>query len=161
MLKVTKTQTGPEPLQLAVAKPYLRVTHEFDDVLINNIIKEARKELEQKTNLSLVDSDIELLLSNYRNSFTLPYRPINTVSVCELDGADIIDSVVDGEIVRRGRGRLQVEYTTLAYPVSQLVMMEMTTFLYNNRGSAGLGYSVFPEMVKQWIANNTMNLWLQ
>lgn len=162
MLKVDKVITGAtEPLQLVAARQYLRITHEQDDVLIQTIITQARKELEQKSNLSLVDTEITLVYTNYRDSFRLPYGPVDAVTVCTLDGEDIIASAEHGEIIHKGRGVLEVEYTATAYQVSELVMMEMTAFLYNNRGSAGLGYSVFPEMVKQWIANNTMNLWLQ
>lgn len=154
-MKVTKTVTGSEPVTLAEAKEYLRVFHDTEDNTIQLIIKDARKTIEQATGLSLVEQSITIK-TDIDGVFTLPYGPVDEVILATIDGVDV--DVEMGKV--EGKGLLEVEYTSGPYE-SGLVVRELTAFLYENRGNAGLGYRVFPDMVDLFIRNNTNNLWLR
>lgn len=155
MLKITKTDTGAEPMTLPEVKDYLRVTHSFEDDVISELIKEARQSLEKATNLSVVESDVEVTFTNYRNSFRLPYSPIASITLAELDGEDVSAEIIGDELIYQGRGTLELEYETGAYPGADMAIKEYVAFLYNNRGGGDL-----PQVVKNWIQNNTMNVWM-
>jgi len=154
-MKVTKTVTGTEPVTLAEAKEYLRVFHDTEDNVITQMITNARKVLEMSTGLSLVEQTIEIR-TVIRDSFTLPYGPISSVTFATIDDVYIDDDYIDEETgIIKGTGVLDAMYEAGPYEC-KIAMLELVSFYYWNRGGGQL-----PETVKMWIANNTRNLWLQ
>ena len=154
-MKVTKTVTGTEPVTLAEAKEYLRVFHDTEDNVITQMITNARKVLEMATGLSLVEQTIEIH-TVIRDSFTLPYGPISSVTFATIDDVDIDDDYIDEETgIIKGTGVLDAMYEAGPYEC-KIAMLELVSFYYWNRGGGQL-----PETVDIWIQNNTMNLWLQ
>ena len=159
MLKINKTVTGTEPISLAEAKAYNRVLFNAEDSTIQMLITEARETLEQATNLSIVAKTIELVNDNYRNSFRMPYGPVQSLTECQLDGVDISDSVSDnGKIAYIGRGVLTAEYEAggVAYEGLRVAMLELVAFLFMNRGTS----NEYPVTVKRWIMNNSLNFFV-
>ena len=149
---VTKTVTGTEPVSLADMKEYLRVFHTTEDDLITDLITNARKLLETATNLSLVETTIELKAAIH-DSFPLPYGPVGTITSITIDDDDVSDDVEVGVVT--GTGTLEAEYEAGPYECD-MVVKDLVAFLYMNRGGGE-----WPATVKLWIQNNTQNVWLQ
>jgi uncharacterized phiE125 gp8 family phage protein len=156
-LKINRTISGSEPITLGEAKAYNRVLFNAEDATIELLIEQARQTLEQATNLSLVEQTIELVNDNYKDSFRLPYGPVQTVTTCQLDGHDIAAAYItaNGRIIYKGSGTLTVEYEAggVTYEGLRIAMLELVAFLFMNRGTS----NDLPQTVKRWILNNTLN----
>ena len=152
-MKVTKTVTGTEPVTLAEAKEYLRVFHDTEDNVITQMITNARKVLEMSTSLSLVEQTIEIH-TVIHDVFTLPYGPVSSVTSATIDDV-AIDEIDEETGIIEGTGVLDAVYEAGPYEC-EFAMLELVAFNYWSRGQ-----EQFPQTVKMWIANNTMNLWLQ
>lgn len=59
------TPPAGEPVTLAEMKTHMRVTHDSEDSLINNLIKAAREEVEQATGLALISQVWRLYLDDW------------------------------------------------------------------------------------------------
>ena len=149
---ITRTATGAEPVSLADMKAYLRVFHDSEDGVITDLIKSARKTLEDATGISLVAADITLK-AVIHGSFRLPYGPVDTVTKLEVDGEDVSGDL-ELDVIDK-TGVLEAEYSAGPYDCETAVK-ELVAFNYANRGEG-----VIPQSVDRWITNNTKNLWLQ
>jgi uncharacterized phiE125 gp8 family phage protein len=65
-----------EPVTLAEAKLYCRVTTSTEDALIESIITQARESIELATNLSLIPRQVEVWFNNEAGNFDLPFGPV-------------------------------------------------------------------------------------
>lgn len=157
MLKISRTVTGPEPVTLLEAKDYNRVLFSVDDPTIHLLITQARQTLEQATNLSLVEQEIILESDRYRTGFRLPYGPVQKVTSCEVNGeaATVTDN---GKVTTIGTGTLTAEYEAggVEFQGLKIAICELVAFLYSNRGTD----RDYPQTVKRWILNNTMNFFV-
>ena len=149
---ITRTATGAEPVSLADMKAYLRVFHDSEDGVILDLIKSARKTLEDATGLSLVAANITLK-AVIHGAFRLPYGPVDTVTKLEIEDVDVSDDLELGVIDKTGV--LVAEYSAGPYDC-EMPVKELVAFNYANRGEGTI-----PQSVNRWIMNNTMNLWLQ
>ena len=149
---ITRTATGAEPVSLADMKAYLRVFHDSEDGVITDMIKSARKTLEDATGLSLVATDITLK-AVIHGEFRLPYGPVDTVTTLEVDDVDVSGDLKLDVIDKTGV--LVAEYSAGPYEC-EMPVKELVAFNYANRGEGAI-----PQSVDRWIMNNTMNLWLQ
>ncbi|HEX4877477.1 MAG TPA: head-tail connector protein [Chitinophagaceae bacterium] len=148
-LKVTD---GSEPVNLATAKEWLRVTSSDDDDLITSLITVARKKIERFTTRSLVTKTI-VLTGRIEKMFKLPYAPVNTISqVRVLDGQTIGTGVNEWETLDADEwqavgyydkhfkpfygGVYEITYTTLADSDGGLLtdLKRVLLWLYENRG---------------------------
>lgn len=78
-----------EPVTLAEVKLYLRVEHDDDDVLITELIRTAREQVEAYTCRSLITQTLELRLEGYqddtfatqlrRGELRLPRPPVRSI----------------------------------------------------------------------------------
>ena len=149
---ITRTATGVEPVSLTDMKAYLRVFHDSEDGVITDMIKSARKTLEDATGLSLVATDITLKAAIH-GAFRLPYGPVDAVTKLEVDDVDVSDDL-ELDVIDK-TGVLGAEYSAGPYDC-EMPVKELVAFNYANRGEG-----VIPQSVDRWITNNTMNLWLQ
>jgi uncharacterized phiE125 gp8 family phage protein len=153
MLKVKTTLTTPviEPVTLTEMKAYLRVAFTSEDAVITELIKQAREQLENATGRSFVAKTVELFLDNYFRSFRLPYTPIESVELVEVDGVDASDSLSDGFVVMKAGSEIKAEYTLGVDAALGLKMaiFETVAFWYSNRG-----VYTFPPTVHKWIQLN-------
>ena len=66
-----------EPVTLAEAKLYCRVTTSAEDTLITLMITQAREAIEVATGLSLIPKDITTYFNNVSGNFDIPFGPID------------------------------------------------------------------------------------
>jgi len=65
-----------EPVTLAEAKNYCRVTTNQDDALITDLITQAREAVEKATGLCIISRIVNVWFNNPSGGFQLPYGPI-------------------------------------------------------------------------------------
>ena len=61
---------------LEEVKNYLRISHKYDDNLIQSLIESATEAAENFTGLSIYQRQIECKIQNAKSDFTLRYLPI-------------------------------------------------------------------------------------
>jgi uncharacterized phiE125 gp8 family phage protein len=66
-----------EPVTLAEAKSYARVTTNAEDALIEIMISSAREAIEVATGLSLIQKEIVVFFNNVSGNFDIPFGPVN------------------------------------------------------------------------------------
>jgi uncharacterized phiE125 gp8 family phage protein len=66
-----------EPVTLAEAKSYARVTTNAEDALIEIMISSAREAVEVATGLSLIQKEIVVFFNNVSGNFPIPFGPVN------------------------------------------------------------------------------------
>ena len=93
IIDYTLTDTAPvtEPVTLAEAKLYCRVTNSVDDNQISLMIKQAREAVEVGTGLSLIPKTAVVWFTNWDGHFNLPYGPMNSfTSLIDQNGDTIV-----------------------------------------------------------------------
>jgi len=68
----TTTITGDEPITLADAKDYLRISHNSEDDLITSLITVAREWAESYTNKAIVEQTVVAYYDSPQRDFELP-----------------------------------------------------------------------------------------
>ncbi|MBE7183646.1 MAG: phage head-tail connector protein [Methylobacterium mesophilicum] len=88
---------GPtvEPVTLAQAKAYLRVTHESEDGLIEGLVRAAREAVEDQTGLALIEQKWRLVLDRWPRSGVVkllrhPVISVEALTVYEADGVPVV-----------------------------------------------------------------------
>jgi uncharacterized phiE125 gp8 family phage protein len=64
---------------LEEVKNYLRISHEYDDILIQSLIESATESAENFTGLSINHRHIECKIQSAKSDFTLKYLPILSI----------------------------------------------------------------------------------
>lgn len=82
MTRLQLSAPSVEPVTLSEAKAHLRVESDHEDLLILDLIKVARQELERQTGLCLIDQSWRLFLDQWPScgSIDLPLRPVKEIS---------------------------------------------------------------------------------
>lgn len=142
------TPTVTEPVELLDQKAFMRVDHDDDDDLIEDMITAAREDIERETDLALVDSsvsfdvDLDYWDSDKPMIVKLPYaRNIDTIVVTDLNNND--EEVTDDNYTIRGNkvrfdvyGFMNIEYDiepVVPQSLKEAIMM-LVAYRYNNRG---------------------------
>lgn len=101
---ISRTITGNEIATVAEAKIYFRTEESggIEDALIADLIEQAREEIERLTEVSLVDSEVQVYAENFKGY--LPYSPVKLES-----GEPVIESTA--EIVKKGKTLIYIEAT--------------------------------------------------
>ena len=86
-LRVVSTNTATEPITLAEAKAYIRITNTEEDTLITSMITNARMQCEKYLNSDILPKTRTLFLNYTDAPINLPYAPIATVDSVTVDGA--------------------------------------------------------------------------
>lgn len=75
----TATPTAPitEPVTVAEAKAYCRVSTSTEDTLFSTLITQAREAVEVATGLSLIPKGITTYFNNISGNFEIPFGPID------------------------------------------------------------------------------------
>ena len=147
-----KVNDGAEPISLATAKDWLRVTTEDDDTIITDLITVARKRIEAFSLRSLVAKSI-VLTGYLQNPFLLPYSPISNISAVKYLDGQIVDTGVndwdtldpdeyqvigynDKHFRPQFAGTYEITYTTTANADAGLKtdLKRVLLWMYENRG---------------------------
>ena len=91
-VKDIKTQ---EIWPLEEVKNYLRISHKYDDNLIQSLIESATEAAENFTGLSINQRRIECKIQSAKSNFTLKYLPILSVEEVFLVKKEQKDKITD------------------------------------------------------------------
>jgi len=133
-----------EPISLAEAKEYLRVTDTAQDNVITQMITAARQAIEKATQRSLVLSEVVTIVDNSYGNIELPMQPfVGLLVIKDKDGNDITTDVeVDGLVFKRivtKSDYYRCAYTA-GYPAGFMPMdlkfaiYDQIAFMWENRG---------------------------
>ena len=120
-LRVVSVPNATEPVSLAEAKNYLRITNTTDDTLITSMITQARIMAETYTNSDIVAKVRKMYLTSVDEPFNLYYGPIASIESVSIDGeALVLDESyeilgLDNPLVSISNGyaqKIEVDYTT-------------------------------------------------
>jgi uncharacterized phiE125 gp8 family phage protein len=152
LVHLTKVVSGTEPVSLADAKTYMRITSSSEDTLITSMIKASRMLLEKKLGISLIVQTITEKYSEVAETITLGYAPVNSVtSVSRFNSILLVstnkttltlntDYTVQGDVIMLDSTEYPIEvvyaagYTSANIPddLKQLILRQ-TSFMYDNR----------------------------
>ena len=146
IIDYTLTDTAPvtEPVTLAEAKLYCRVSTSVDDNQISLMIKQAREAIEVGTGLSLIPKTAVVWFTNFNGSFNLPYGPVNSfTSLIDENGDTIIAAdytLVGGKfpmltrpLWRNLKATYVVGYATVPNDL-KIAILDQVSYDYENRG---------------------------
>lgn len=136
-----------EPVTLAEAKLYCRVTTNAEDTLITLMISQAREAIEVATGLSLIAKTAVVWFTNWDGSFNLPFGPVNSFTSLIDENGDTIDAVnytlVGGKFPQLQRPQFAnlkatyvVGYATIPSDL-KLAILDQISYDYENRGLDG------------------------
>lgn len=137
-----------EPLTLAQAKAWLRVTHDDEDDIISALITASRQICEGFTNKSFVEREVTACLRNDLGNIKLPYGPIgNLTAVYDWDGnaLNTTDYNLTGVSDKR-LGYPMTSYIKVIYTAGYLVLPQhfrtalkmQLSWMYSHRGDEDL-----------------------
>ncbi|RLA66080.1 MAG: hypothetical protein DRQ78_04695 [Epsilonproteobacteria bacterium] len=151
MIKVERTVIGTNQLTLEVAKLWMKVDGDAEDVLITSLIDEAKDIMESYINYTITPSTITVTASP-RVELCLPYGPVQSItSVKDVDGEDL-SYVYEGFCITFDQQVYSVTKPTSVYAQSvtiyeagttsiptglMLAWKEVVLYLYENRSDSG------------------------
>lgn len=152
-----------EPLTLAEAKQYIRVTHDSEDALISSMISAARKTIEDAAGISILTKTVKVWFSNKGGSFNLPFGPVISAVTLYDDytGTLLTDKriiggnypVVKFPQIDTLRAEYQVGMTHV--PVAlKFAIRDQVNHMYDNRGAGAEGMGICE---KAWRACQQFN----
>lgn len=141
---LTDIGTVVEPVTLAEAKLYCRVSTSVDDNQITLMIKQAREAIEVGTGLSLIPKTAVVWFTNFNGSFNLPYGPVNSfTSLIDENGDTIVAAdytLVGGKfpmltrpLWRNLKATYVVGYATVPNDL-KIAILDQVSYDYENRG---------------------------
>jgi uncharacterized phiE125 gp8 family phage protein len=94
---ILTTPPTVEPVNLAEAKAHLRVTHADDDTFISTLIVTARRVIEQRYGLSLMQQSWSVFLDRWPNCAVLPLPlfPVQSITDVKIYGDDDVAATLD------------------------------------------------------------------
>lgn len=131
-----------EPVTLDEMKNYLKVSTTADDIMITEMITEARVWVEKRCGISIIERAVTAIVE-VMNEQELPYGPIqkSTIVVLNSDGDTVTSPVLigldGGYISLRGYGRFEITYTAGMTTVPEDLrgaIKAYVAFSYENRG---------------------------
>lgn len=142
------SESGTEPITLAEAKAWIKVDTAItaDDVLVTELIKSARQQVEGFLGISLIARTVTGVLNNSAGNIELPYGPlVSFTSLTDEDGTTI--AADDYELRGIGFKNLKkpcYDYMTAVYTTGyttvpenfKTAVKEQVAWLYDNRGEA-------------------------
>ena len=90
------TDLTVEPVTVAEARDYLRITTTAEDTLIGELITDARERLEKFTNLSFGAKTLKCRWDSIDNWAEIPYQPNASISACVNDAGVTLSYEVRG-----------------------------------------------------------------
>ena len=139
-----------EPVTLAEAKLYCRVTTSAEDTLITLMITQAREAIEVATGLSLIPKDITTYFNNVSGNFEIPFGPVDIDTFelfdMEQDALEITTpnlQLIGNEFPKLVSPRYanlkatyEAGYTTIPKDL-KLAILDQISYDYENRGLDG------------------------
>lgn len=97
MSTILTTPPSVEPLSLTEAKAHLRITHNDDDTYISTLIISARRAVEQRFDLPLLQQSWSIFADDWPNAgeFNLPLFPVMSIADVKIYGDDDVAATLD------------------------------------------------------------------
>ncbi len=97
MASVLVTPPAIEPVSLAEAKAHLRISHLDEDALISTLIVSARRIVEARTGLVLIEQDWTCYLDDWPEDgvIAIPLAPVSAVDEVSVFGENDIAAAID------------------------------------------------------------------
>lgn len=131
---------GSEPVTLTEAKNYIRVDTDADDLLITNMIEQARIYLENYICRDIVAKDRTFFLDNAITVINIPFAPVETISTVTVEGSTASFTEVGLKKEMIELNELPAKRIKITYQTSGLVdgaikqaILQMASTLYDNR----------------------------
>jgi len=134
-----------EPVTLAQAKAWLKVTHDDEDDIISALITAARQICEGYADLSFVERTVTAVVKNELDNIRLPYGPVgNITSIDDIDGNDVSGYIISG--VAQKRLCYRCSYAKVIYTAGYAVLPQQfktalkmqLSWMYVHRGDEDL-----------------------
>ena len=129
------TDASVEPVDVATFKMWAKIDYSEDDTIIEPLIKSARRLLERKYNIGIVEKDYYAVVNNSCGMIDIPGAPIGTISTT---GITVVGS--DNKFLKSPCGcEVVLEYKS-GYPLASVpeelktAIMQQTLYMYENRG---------------------------
>jgi uncharacterized phiE125 gp8 family phage protein len=153
-----------EPVTLAEAKNYCRVTTNADDNLITDLITQAREAVEKATGLCITSKNVTIWFNNPASNFTIPYGPMDKTTF------RLYDDINNTEVLAANYRLIGDKYPSLTFPIwNQLratytsamssvpkdlktAILDQIDFDYENRGADVERYDQTGVCQKAWRA---------
>jgi len=166
-IKINST-TGSEIVTFSEFKDYARISTDADDVLIGDIIKQARIWCENYISRDIVAKNRTYYLDETNGIFDLPFGPIASISSVTIDGSDYTGYTtpgLDNETIDLDgpADKVKVTYITTGLDDSLLIqaILQLGTTYYDNRSDFKIGtiVSKIPTETKN-ILNSYKNMFI-
>ena len=140
-----------EPVTLAEAKLYIRVSTTSEDAQVAQLISSARKIIEDAAGISIITKQVKVWFSNQGCSFQLPYGPITSAVTLYDDytGTILTDKrIIGGQYPRITFPQidsLRAEYTvgfTQVPAALKFAILDQINHMYENRGAGAEGMGI-------------------
>ncbi len=97
MSTILTTPPSVEPISLAEAKVHLRITHNDDDTYISALIISARRAVEQRYDISLLQQSWSVFVDDWPDVgiFDLPLFPVMSIADVKIYGDDDVAATLD------------------------------------------------------------------
>lgn len=129
------TDAAIEPVDIDTFKIWAKIDYNEDDIIITPLIKSARRLLERKYNIGIIEKDYYAVVNNSCGMIDIPGAPIGIISTTGVTvvGSDnkFLKSPCNCEVV--------LEYKS-GYPLQEVpnelktAIMQQTLYMYENRG---------------------------
>lgn len=136
-----------EPVTVAEAKSYCRVTTNTEDALFGTLITSAREAIEVATGLSLIPKNVTTYFNNISGNFDIPFGPIDVATfelfdmeqnALEITGTDL--QLIGDEFPKLAyphyanlKATYEAGYTTIPADL-KLAILDQVSYDYENRG---------------------------
>ena len=136
-----------EPVTVAEAKSYCRVTTNAEDALFGTLITSAREAIEVATGLSLIPKNVTTYFNNISGNFDIPFGPIDVATfelfdmeqnALEVTGTDL--QLIGDEFPKLAyphyanlKATYEAGYTTIPADL-KLAILDQVSYDYENRG---------------------------
>jgi uncharacterized phiE125 gp8 family phage protein len=140
-----------EPVTLAEAKLYIRVSHTSEDAQVASLISAARKTIEDAAGISILTKTVKVWFSNKGGSFSLPFGPVisDVVLYDDYTGTLLTDKRIIGgnyPVVKFPQiDTLRAEYQvgmTHVPAALKFAILDQVNHMYENRGAGAEGMGI-------------------
>lgn len=129
------TDAPVEPVDISTFKMWAKIDYSEDDTVIAPLIKSARRLLERKYNIGIIEKDYYAVVNNSCGMIDMPGAPIGTISTTGVTvvGSDnkFLKSPCGCEVVLEYKSGYQLESVP---DELKTAIMQQTLYMYENRG---------------------------
>lgn len=160
-----------EPVTLEEAKAYIKVDYTEEDAFINSLIRAARKVLEEKYDIGIVEKTLKVIINNSCGGRDLPGSPVGEIVSVATKGGPITDYDISGDFHRYVEWPV-CDYVTVTYksgyPLDQVpaeyktAIMAQVLWMFERRGDQDINSQVSPEAdgILKFYKRNSFGLFL-